>query len=62
MLALFTTNVIRHLKCNNIFTANIKTIIVSRDAKIENFLRGLWHVSIISLSLSEAEMWDESRI
>ena len=32
-------NVIRHLKCNYVFTTNVK-VIVSRDAEFENFLTG----------------------
>ena len=34
----FTTDVIRPLKCNNVFTTNVKTIIVRRNATIEIFL------------------------
>ena len=37
---MFTTYVIRPLKCCNIFTPNVKTIINSRDAKCENFFEG----------------------
>ena len=43
MLQLFTTNVMKHLKCNNVYATNVKTIIVSPDSKLENFLRDLWH-------------------
>ena len=41
MLQPFTTNVITHLKCYKRFSTNVKTIICSRDAKIENVLRWL---------------------
>ena len=32
-----------------------KQLFFSREAKFENFVRGLWHVKIISLVLSKAE-------
>ena len=53
MLQLFTTNVIRHLKCY-VFTSNVKII---RDTKCEIFflcvcVGGLKPVKIISLIMS----------
>ena len=48
------------MKNKNAFTTNVKTIMFSREAKFEKFLRALWHGKIISLVLSKAEHYVES--